>query len=95
MADCGAYAAIVNDRFTDYNITININSIKLGFMRIVEEGYPGIPVCWFVWDFYVRFPVRGIAAEQPMTETDDPAYKLSHHQRHIDGFGIMNRALGY
>ena len=83
---------IVNDRFTDYNITININSVKLGFMRIVEEGYPNSGLLVPVWDF-MGTCTRQHSGRGTTDKADDP-YTSYLTINAIDG-SIIDRALGY
>ena len=83
---------IVNDRFTDYNITININSVKLGFMRIVEEGYPNSGLLVPVWDF-MGTCTRQHSGRGTTEKADDP-YTSYLTINAIDG-SIIDRALGY
>ena len=83
---------IVNDKFNDYDTTININSVKLGFMRILEEGYSNSGLLVPVWDFMGSSSLRH-SSNGTTQEMDDP-YTSYLTVNAIDG-SIISRALGY
>lgn len=82
---------VVNDQYRDNDTVINIHSVELGLMRIVEEGYSDSGLLIPVWDFL------GTSLEQDSTggkyERDDP-YSSHLTINAIDG-SIIDRALGY
>lgn len=82
---------VVNDQYRDNETAINIHSVQLGLMRIVEEGYSDSGLLIPVWDF------MGTSSEQDSGgktyERGDP-YSSYLTINAIDG-SIIDRTLGY